>query len=374
MKVSPQKTSNGKVRPIVTARVPVSRVEWIDIGRGLMIFIMLTTHSWKSIPELHDWGMTHLPYYFQRFTNGFVAWTGLILVVLSHRIFATRNHWRYCLSRGGRLILLSVLLHLFMVQSPKKMANLVSFTGNPDYWWIDYLAIGNSWGFYQFLVRIGMFLLVAPLLLPGKDRFPWRALTFIPVVIGIVHWIDWNLALDTKESFYLYKRFTHTSRTLIAGSLGVVFGWLYQKYKGNLIGRPWIGLSLFIGGILLTEVNRYLYLSGQHGRNEVWFTVNWSICIISLLGFAHFLEYSTLSTAKRLFKLLGKYAFMIFVIHLPILGWVAPLYAQVGEGPYGGLIYFAITFSTISLGCCIVIWIRRRLPLLDVALRQEVGI
>lgn len=126
----------------------------------------------------------------------------------------------------------------------------------------------------------------------------------------------------------------------ISLSLGLFYFWsgmYFEEYK-EYISRPWISVSSFLGAIILWGMNLKAYFGNVYLPN---------LPIILLLYLSSF---SILKSFEWM-RWIGKYAYIVYLIHHTIMNWLIPMIGSEDMGIFRiGLMFMTIILLIFVVG------------------------
>ena len=311
------------------------RIEFIDLAKGLCIFLVVLAHVMSSFdlenyPLRDAMGMFRMPLYF----------------FLSGLFFSTYENYRGFLKRKTNKLLIPFLAwYLLTVAIPVNIAALLGKNGyggfqslidfiwperifyNGAIWFLWGLFIMNNifYGIYLLSRRLSQKHMVALIclfsLLVGCAGYA----LFRPLRINLPANIDSAMtALPFFVAGYLFRRYTNLLQPN-----------KYDKYN-------WLFVILFFAVVILLA--RYV----NYSRNQYSVDI-FSLYAGGLLGTLGIILLSKILKKLPLLSYCGRYSIMILVIHVLVIKAVKPLILHFCSGTVSILLTLLVAFGVSAL-------------------------
>ncbi len=312
-----------------------SRIQSIDVFRGLTIFIMIFVNDLASVKGIPQW-MEHMPAEADGMTFVDVVFPAFLFIVGMAIPFAINKRikkgdhwfqiWKHILIRTAALLILGIMM--------------VNISG------LNSAEVGMSHSVWMLLVFIGAILVWNQYpKVEGRNKIIFNSLQYVGIILLIYLAAIYRSGEPGNLGWFQTKWW---------GILGLI-GWAYffssavyiifRKHPAGIIGMFIIFITLYLGdksgalGNYYTQnIKDYFWLGGHIGAHTA---IAISGIIVSLL----FLESSPVKTPNERIKWITVFALMMFVVGY----FLRPFYGI-------SKIYATPTWSLYSAAICSLIY------------------
>lgn len=310
---------------------PRSRIDSLDLARGLAVTLMIISHTIKgllSYEQMPDWGIMPIHTITKFSSSTFFLVFGLSLAVLTSEISSER--WP---KKRNRLLLRGLTILLWY----KVLTVVQMFQTYPEKTIIDALLFLHFPDFVEVLGFYGIFLLWFPLVLPVWRALPISAKALlVATLVWSGNWLLLNFdfwgysslktILVEAEGEFTFGQFQRGALVLGGWLLGEFYLALRDNPKrdsifaGGLLALSFICLAYFLGRAhenwhdFLTAIGRNY---GKHPPSLVFssFSIGGALLILAACSYFH----AGLSRALKPIALIGRWPLFAFCFHIFVI-------------------------------------------------------
>lgn len=356
------------------------RIQWIDLSKGMLITIMFWTHSAKHFTPLptQDFYFQNSPAYLHYYTLGFVGITGISLYLLRDLLAKRQPLHKYCAQRGAKLIVVCLFIAFVFQGALFRSGNsFIQLYGSVEWALLDLLVLGRSYSHMGFVARIGLFVIVAGVLIRSDTKHTAAICSLVVIISSVflnLYAVPWSMRNDSPELSFQYDTVRSLGYISI-GAMGILLG-IFLEHARNYPERL-KQISVILSALLSTLAVGYTPELKDSSYGWLFHPADWFVRIVSVVSLAMLMiQFRVPDRITRWIALFGMYSLFLYVVH-----WnFGFLHKKIVQHTYYGAIvidYFAqlvICFTTLILVSVVAVWLRRKGPTWDNFFKKEVGI
>lgn len=344
-----------------------SRVEFVDVTRGLLFLLMASTHALTLAgvgKSSFLWGQFWLPNGWA--TTSFIMLSGLTIPLVYRWKDTAFNIVKVKVYGRAKEILIVMFLSNIVMLLLKMVVQGRTVEALDGKWWMGLLTFSTSYSISAILIPTGLLMLFAPYLVKSERKLGWKG--FGLASLGLVYFL-WSIKAACTDSPNRLLQLLFSDGVggfpvipfIGLGVVGMSVGFIVsQKFSKNKT----FGVLLVSLGVLVAQ--NVLVILMQIDTVEFRSVSRFSfLCCLGVLlthvnGFGYF---------KLYFSLIGRYALFSFLFHRVILQVVALLLSVIPVAIENETKYLVLLLATMSLIGCLCL-ARQRVKWFDITLRK----
>ena len=344
----------------------LSRLEFVDVTRGLLFLLMTSTHALtlanvggtSFLRELwlpNGWA-----------TTSFIMLSGLTIPLvyrwkeLPFHVVKEKIH-----GRSKEILIVMFISNLVMLLLKLLVQGHLSVAMDSS-WWLGLVTFSTPYSISAILIPTGLLMCLSPYLIKGEERIGWQLFGFNSLIVVFLLWL---LELEFRGSSSRLFQLLFSEGIggfpvipfVSLGIVGMAAGFVLRLYfsKNKALG------VLCISIVFLILHNIFVFLTdadivGYKAVSRFLILCCFGVLVTYLRIFA---------CVKVYFSLIGNYALFSFLLHRIILQMVAVSFAIVPVDVPNEIKYMLLLLVTMSLiGCSCLL--RQRFEWVNLGLKK----